>query len=120
MENFEILNPSEQGTIINSVLGIQKDNEKKVFGLQFHPEVSHTSFGKQMLSDFITECKIDRIYNVHHIRKSIIQNIKNTIKNDKVVMAVSGGVDSTVSAMLLQEAIGDNLFCVLCRVIRKK
>ena len=106
-ENLDIWAKTEQ----NNIAAFKVKNMNR-FGVQFHPEVSHTSFGKQILSDFITECKINRIYTICNIHKNIIQDIKNTIKNDKVVMAVSGGVDSTVSAMLLQEAIGNNLFCI--------
>ena len=96
----------------NGVIAAFKIKEQPIYGLQFHPEVSHTTFGNNILSNFIKKCNITSFYTMKSFKNSIIQSIKEQVGNDKVVMAVSGGVDSSVTAMLLHEAIGKNLRCV--------
>lgn len=83
----------------------------KLFGLQFHPEVYHSSQGKKILKNFlVTVCKCAQDWTPKHFINDTVAAIKNTIGDKKVIMALSGGVDSTVAATLIHKAIGKNLF----------
>lgn len=87
-----------------------KQESKKIFGLQFHPEVYHTEEGKKILKNFIIEicgCKGD--WTPAHFINDSIKEIKKIVGNSNVIMALSGGVDSTVAAVLIHRAIGDRL-----------
>jgi GMP synthase (glutamine-hydrolysing) len=89
------------------------NDEKKVYALQFHPEVAHSEFGHKMLKNFAKHiCSLESTWNMGHFAKEQIAKIKEKVGNDKVLCAVSGGVDSMVTAALLVEAIGDNLIPV--------
>ena len=84
-----------------------------VYCLQFHPEVYHSLKGKEILSNFIhnvAKCKAD--WTPAHFVDETVQNLKEKLGNDKVLMGLSGGVDSTIAATLIQKAIGDNLYCI--------
>lgn len=84
-----------------------------IYGIQFHPEVTHTLEGKNLLRNFvlnICDCKQD--WTPDQFVESIVADLRKTIGNDKVVMALSGGVDSTVAATLIDRAIGKNLYCI--------
>lgn len=81
-----------------------------VFGLQFHPEVYHTAEGKKILQNFITVCGCQRDWTPAHYITDTVAQLKETIGDKKVIMALSGGVDSTVAATLIHRAIGDNLY----------
>ena len=88
-------------------------NEKKVFGLQFHPEVFHTDNGLKIFENFFLHIlKFNQDWTPKSFIQDSIKEIKTTVKNDKVILGISGGVDSTVAAVLLNKAIGDNLNCV--------
>lgn len=90
-----------------------ENNEKKFYGVQFHPEVTHTEYGMKMLSNFIfkvCECKAD--WKMDDFAKSSIEKYRNELKDKKVLLALSGGLDSSVVALLLHKAIGKNLVCV--------
>ncbi len=83
--------------------------KRKIFGIQFHPEVEHTQFGIEILSNFIFKiCHLRAKKNSISIPK-LIEDIRQQVKNDQVICAVSGGVDSTVAATLIAKAIGKNL-----------
>lgn len=86
---------------------------ENVFGIQFHPEVTHTLEGKKVLYNFVVGiCGCRQNWTPDKFVESTISGLKEKLKNDKVVMALSGGVDSTVAAILIHKAIGKNLFCV--------
>ncbi|MDD2474954.1 MAG: glutamine-hydrolyzing GMP synthase [Dysgonamonadaceae bacterium] len=82
------------------------------WGVQFHPEVTHTEEGTKILSNFLNICGCKRNWTPASFVKSTVRNLKQELGNDKVILALSGGVDSSVTAVLLHKAIGENLTCV--------
>lgn len=91
----------------------QQNLSKKIFGIQFHPEVTHTPSGQKILSNFLFQiASVQRDWDLKEQKEQIIKNLHQKIKDQKVIMAISGGVDSLVAATLLKEAIGKNLYLV--------
>ena len=87
--------------------------EKPWFGIQFHPEVTHTSLGKEMMSRFVIDiCGCEALWTPANIVEDAIQTVRVKVGSDKVLLGLSGGVDSSVVAALLHKAIGDQLTCV--------
>ncbi len=90
-----------------------RNKEKKIYGVQFHPEVVHTKEGKKILSNFLFEiCRCSGDWNAESFVERSIAEIRARVGNGKVLCALSGGVDSSVAAVLLHKAVGDQLFCV--------
>ena len=88
-------------------------NDEQTFGIQFHPEVYHTSEGKLLLSNFIVSiCKCSCDWTPDSFVEETIKDLQTKLGNDKVILGLSGGVDSTVAAILLHKAIGENLHCI--------
>ncbi len=88
-------------------------NDRDVWGLQFHPEVTHTTEGKTLLYNFVVSiCKCSQDWTPAHFVESTVAELQQQLGNDKVVMALSGGVDSSVAATLVHKAIGKNLYCI--------
>lgn len=86
---------------------------EETWGIQFHPEVYHTVEGKQILENFVTAiCGCSRNWTPDSFAESTITSLKNQLRNDKVLLGLSGGVDSSVAASLLNKAIGKNLTCI--------
>lgn len=86
---------------------------KEKYGIQFHPEVTHTSEGKNLLRNFVVHiCGCAQDWTPDQFVESTIADLQSKLGNDKVVMALSGGVDSTVAATLIHRAIGPNLHCI--------
>ncbi|HEY8513642.1 MAG TPA: glutamine-hydrolyzing GMP synthase [Cyclobacteriaceae bacterium] len=84
-----------------------------IYGIQFHPEVTHTTEGKNLLRNFVVHiCGCAQDWTPDQFVESTVQSLKQTLGNDKVVMALSGGVDSTVAATLIHHAVGPNLHCI--------
>ena len=107
-KNFKIIAQS-----INSKMCVIENVEKKMFGIQFHPEVSHTIKGKLILKNFIFSiCKLTKNWSSRDQKKKLINEIRNSVGNSKVICALSGGVDSSVVAKLLSNAIGKKLTCI--------
>lgn len=89
------------------------NEEKRFYGVQFHPEVAHTPEGKVLLENFcLSICKCEPNWNMHNFIDVEVEKIKKQVGNKKVLCAVSGGVDSTVTAAIIHKAIGDQLTCV--------
>ena len=89
------------------------DESRKLYGVQFHPEVTHTAYGKQMFHNFIFAvcgCKAD--WKMENFVEIAVEKYKRKLAGKKVLLALSGGVDSSVAAVLLHKAIGSNLTCV--------
>jgi len=90
-----------------------ENNEKKLYGIQFHAEVIHTPKGDQILKNFVFDvCKSKKDWDIGGLKDKLIKEIKNEIGKNYVIMGTSGGVDSTVAADLIHEAIGDRIYCV--------
>ncbi|MDA7746406.1 glutamine-hydrolyzing GMP synthase [Psychromonas sp.] len=89
------------------------NEEKRFYGVQFHPEVTHTSKGEGMLRNFVVDiCGCETLWTPASIIDDAVARMKEQIGDDEVILGLSGGVDSSVVAMLLQRAIGDKLTCV--------
>ena len=107
-KSFKIIASSQ-----NSKFAAIENKDKKYYGVQFHPEVTHTQNGKKLISNFLFKiCKIKRNWSSKDQRLRLIREIKNQVGNEKVICALSGGVDSSVVAQLLNKAIGKNLHCI--------
>jgi GMP synthase (glutamine-hydrolysing) len=104
---------SVAGKSRNSVLAAMEDRERRYFGVQFHPEVTHTEQGQAILQRFVREiCACPGDWTASNIVADAIVQIRKSVGDDKVLLGLSGGVDSSVVAALLHEAIGDRLTCV--------
>jgi len=96
----------------NCAIAAIENSEKNFFGSQFHPEVTHTAKGKKILERFVDICDCEKEWTVRNIVKNTISNLKNTLGDKKVLLGLSGGVDSSVVAALLHKAVGDQLTCI--------
>jgi len=107
-DNYEII----ASTTDVNIAGYKINNEE-TYGIQFHPEVYHTTEGKILLKNFIVNiCHCKQSWTPESFVESSIKQLKEKIKTDKVVLGLSGGVDSTVAAVLLQKAIDNQLYCI--------
>jgi GMP synthase (glutamine-hydrolysing) len=89
------------------------NRQRKIYGVQFHPEVTHTEKGNQILNNFLFKiCGCTSRWTMQSFVKESIATIKKTVGRDKVVLGLSGGVDSAVAAILIHKAIGRNLRCI--------
>lgn len=89
------------------------DEQRQFYGLQFHPEVSHTRQGKRIMEHFVLEiCGCKPVWTAKNIIEEQVEKIKQQVGSDNVILGLSGGVDSSVAAALLHKAIGDQLICV--------
>lgn len=89
------------------------DEARQFYGLQFHPEVTHTRQGLRMLEHFVVDiCCCDKLWTPASIIEDAVQRIREQVGDDQVILGLSGGVDSSVTAMLLHQAIGEQLTCV--------
>ena len=97
----------------NSKFAIVEDRIKKFYGVQFHPEVTHTENGKKIISNFVfLICKIKKNWSSKDQKLKLIKDVRSQVGSNKVICALSGGVDSSVVAQLLNKAIGKKLFCI--------
>ncbi len=107
-KGFEVIASTESAPI-----AAIENKEKQLYGLQFHPEVTHTKQGKKILGRFIHDiCRCSSDWTSANIVNESIKNIKQQVGDDQVVLGLSGGVDSSVVAALLHKAIGKQLTCI--------
>lgn len=107
-EGFKVI----AGTQSVPVAAFQQEGEE-VYGIQFHPEVTHTTQGEQLIKNFVVDiCQCSQSWTPASFVTNMVQELKDTIQGDHVIMALSGGVDSTVAAILLHQAIGNRLHCI--------
>src|SRR3954467_5201854 len=97
----------------SSPYAVIADEKRKFYGVQFHPEVAHTPRGATLLANFVrTIAGIDAQWNMHAFRAAAVEKIRAQVGKGRVICGLSGGVDSSVAAVLLHEAIGDQLTCI--------
>ena len=97
----------------NSPLAAIENPVAQIYGLQFHPEVVHTTDGTKILNNFLFKiCQCAKNWKMDSLVEHMIQDIRNKVGDSKVVCGLSGGVDSSVAAVLIHKAIGDNLYCL--------
>lgn len=107
-EGFKVIGTTDQCPV-----AAMENAEKRIYGVQFHPEVEHTLFGKQMLSNFLFKvCDLKADWSMSSFAEEKINEIKQLVGDKKVLCALSGGVDSSVAAVLVHKAIGKQLTCV--------
>lgn len=107
-KDFIITSKSE-----NSPVCSISNQKRKIYGVQFHPEVAHTEYGKKIIENFIfsiCNCKPD--WTSKNFINSFVEDVKKIVSDKKVICALSGGVDSSVAAVLMNKAIGNNLICI--------
>lgn len=97
----------------NGIISSIENPKSKIYALQFHPEVNHTEKGKRILHNFVFGiCKVRNLFKPSSFIKSKVEEIRKFTGNDYALCALSGGVDSSVAAMLVHKAIGNRLICV--------
>jgi len=107
-EGFRVIASSE-----NCSIAAMEDEKRKIFGLQFHPEVHHTQFGREIINNFLFNiCNLSGSWTMSSFVDDKIKEIKERIGDKRAICALSGGVDSSVAAVLVHRAIGDNLTCI--------
>ncbi|MEY5047024.1 MAG: hypothetical protein RLZZ175_383 [Bacteroidota bacterium] len=106
--NFELIASTESVKV-----AAFKVKDKETYGIQFHPEVTHSTEGKVLIKNFVVGiCGCDQSWTAGIFVENTIKDLQTKLGNDKVVLGLSGGVDSSVAAMLIHRAIGKNLYCV--------
>ena len=107
-KNFKVIASSQ-----NSKFAIIENKKENFYGVQFHPEVTHTENGKKLINNFIfLICKIKRNWSSKDQKIKLIKDVRELVGKNKVICALSGGVDSSVVAQLLNKAIGKKLYCI--------
>ncbi len=105
---FDVVATSE-----NSPYAVIANEKRRLYGIQFHPEVVHTPRGAQMIANFVRKIAgIPADWNMHAFRAAAIEKIRKQVGGGKVICGLSGGVNSSVAAVLIHEAIGDQLTCI--------
>lgn len=107
-DGFEVIGATE-----NTPIAAVADDRNRRYGLQFHPEVAHTPRGNQMLRNFVYEaCACRKTWTMQSFAKDAVSEIRSAVGDQKVILGLSGGVDSSVAAVLLHQAVGRQLNCI--------
>ena len=97
----------------NSPYAVIADEKRRFYGVQFHPEVAHTPRGATILANFVRAIAgIEPEWNMHAFRAAAVEKIRKQVGKGRVICGLSGGVDSSVAAVLIHEAVGDQLTCI--------
>lgn len=116
MSHFDEVEEVPEGFVVNAttdVVSAISNESRKIYGVQFHPEVSHTEEGQRMLENFVFKiCNAPKKWHLTNYIDKTIKEIKAKVGTDKVILGLSGGVDSSVAAVLIHRAIGDQLQCI--------
>lgn len=116
MSHFDEVEALPEGFVVNGmtdVISAISNESKKIYCVQFHPEVSHTDEGARMMENFVfTVCKAPKNWKLTNYIETTIADIKEKVGDQKVILGLSGGVDSSVAAVLIHKAIGDQLQCI--------
>jgi GMP synthase (glutamine-hydrolysing) len=86
--------------------------ERRIYGVQFHPEVKHSEFGERIIRNFLKVCGFGRSWTMENFIHESVERIREKVGDEKVILGLSGGVDSSVAAALLSKAIGKQLTCI--------
>lgn len=98
---------------LNCPVAGMESKEKNIYAVQFHPEVVHSEYGKEMLESFVIDiCHAEKTWKMDDFAEKIIADIKEKYAGEKMICALSGGVDSSVAATIVSKAIGDDLQCI--------
>ena len=112
-ESFRATSKTESGIVSSFESSFENENDGKFFGIQFHPEVNDTEHGSEILRNFAFKiCKCSGDWDLSDWVDSAVTSIRQAVGNSRVICGLSGGVDSSVSAALVNKAIGDRLQCV--------
>ncbi len=118
MSHFDEVMTAPTGFIISGKSNIDiaaiANEDKKIFAVQFHPEVTHSEYGSTMLENFVFNiCQAEKNWVLKDFIETEIARIKEVVGDKKVILGLSGGVDSSVAAVLIHRAIGDQLTCIV-------
>lgn len=98
---------------LNCPVAAFENEQKNIYAVQFHPEVVHSEYGSQIITNFLKEiCDVNMDWKMENVAEDMINEIKEKYDGEKMICALSGGVDSSVAANLVHKAIGDNLKCI--------
>ncbi len=100
------------GSTENCPVAAMADSKRRLYAVQFHPEVVHTPQGKTILQNFVALCEANPTWSMASFIDTAVEEIRNKVGSDRVLCALSGGVDSAVVAVLVHRAVGDQLTCV--------
>ncbi|WP_055667064.1 glutamine-hydrolyzing GMP synthase [Desnuesiella massiliensis] len=107
-EGFTIVSSTEQCPV-----AAMENRSKNLYGVQFHPEVEHTPFGKLMLQNFLFNvCNVEKNWTMSSFAEEKVREIRERVGNKKLICALSGGVDSSVAAVMVHKAVGKQLTCI--------
>lgn len=118
MSHFDAISKAPVGFVVNAStpnapVAVMENIERGIYAVQFHPEVAHTDFGNQLLGNFLNDAvKADASWTSYSIIEESLSSIRAQVGSERVICALSGGVDSSVAAALVHEAVGDQLVCV--------
>jgi len=114
-DSIQALPAGFQATAVtdNTPVAAAENREKRFYGFQFHPEVVHTREGMRMLENFLFRvCRCEKSWTMESFARDAVEEIRSQVGSGRVILGLSGGVDSSVAALLLHQAVGDRLTCV--------